>query len=112
MHNESKLQQECLKWFKYQYPRYVIFSIPNGGARNKREAAILKGEGVLSGVSDVFLMYENGKHNGLFIEFKIAKGRQTESQKWFEQKAKEFFYEYKVVRSFDEFQAVINEYIK
>ena len=51
------------------------FSIPNGGFRNKREAAKLVAEGARKGVPDVFLPYPKfGLTSiiscGLFIEFK------------------------------------------
>lgn len=43
-HIESHIQRNCLTWFRLQYPelRLVLFAIPNGGARNKREAEIDK----------------------------------------------------------------------
>jgi hypothetical protein len=117
-HLESKLQIECVRWFRYQYPQHTLFSIPNGGARNKTEAAILKAEGVLAGVADLFLMcariepYLNIYYYGLFIELKTAKGKQTEKQKEFQKKAEEHEYKYEVVRSFNEFKEVVDNYLK
>ena len=48
-HEESRLQQNCVKWFRYQYPepKYLIYANANGGARSRIEAMIMKGEGVL-----------------------------------------------------------------
>ena len=35
----------------------ILFAMPNGGSRNAREAAIMKGEGVTVGVADVIFLY-------------------------------------------------------
>jgi hypothetical protein len=110
-HNESKLQIACVNWFKLQYPMYILFSIPNGGRRTLIEAKILKAEGIMSGVADLFLMYGNKEHNGLFIEMKYEKGRQSDSQKLFERKCKIFNYKYTICYTFSEFQNTINDYI-
>ena len=47
---ESRLQQACVRWVRYQYPDLVVYAIPNGGKRNAVTGAILKAEGVLAGV--------------------------------------------------------------
>jgi hypothetical protein len=58
-------------------PRYpelrLMFAIPNGGSRDKREAANLKAEGVKSGVPDIFLPVARQGYIGLFIELKRPK---------------------------------------
>jgi len=110
-HLESKLQIQCVNWFKLQFSLYVLFSIPNGGARRLIEGKILKAEGTMAGVSDLFLMYGNDKYNGLFIEMKTEKGRQSDSQKNFEKKCANFKYKYIICRSFEEFRTEITNYI-
>lgn len=117
---ESKLQQTCIKWFRYQYPNEVIFAIPNGGCRNIITARILKGEGVLAGVSDLFIMNqgiivaaeESNVYAGMFIEMKSEKGKLSKSQKSFIKKAKEKGYYVAVCNTFESFQYEINEYLK
>jgi len=111
-HNESTLQQSCLKWFKLQYPKHVIFAIPNGGKRSDVEAKIMKGEGVLAGVADLFLMCPNERWFGLFIEMKTAKGVQSDVQAWFEGMAIEYGYKYVIVRNIDEFISEVRNYLK
>lgn len=110
-HNEDILQANCVKWFRYQYPKLTLFSIPNGGNRNIREAVRLKSTGVLAGVADLFLMKANNSYNGLFIEMKVAKGKQSVPQNEFELKAKHENYQYIVCRSFDEFKITIENYL-
>jgi hypothetical protein len=107
---ESKLQSQCVKWFRLQYPNETIFAIPNGGQRNITTAKRLKDEGVLSGVADLFVLHGTWNFNGLFIEMKIGKGKQTESQIEFEQKAKSKHYKYVVCRSFEDFIYEVTKY--
>lgn len=109
-HEESKLQRMCVQWFRIHFPHLTMFAIPNGGRRGKVEAAIMKGEGVLAGVADLFLMLPNMEYNGLFIEIKTPDGRQSDSQRVFECKATEVSYCYKICRTFEEFRDVVLTY--
>ncbi|MDR1897993.1 MAG: VRR-NUC domain-containing protein [Prevotellaceae bacterium] len=111
-HDESKIQQQCVRWFRLQYPQLTLFAIPNGGRRGKVEAAIMKGEGVLAGVADLFLMVPTLAYHGLFIEMKTPAGKQSESQRTFERKACETGYGYKICRTLDDFMQTINNYLK
>lgn len=106
-HPESKLQSACVKWFRLQYPALTIFAIPNGGRRGKLEAAIMKGEGVLAGVADVFIMLARNGSHGIFIEFKTETGRQSPEQKAFQVQCERDGYDYHIVRSFDQFKSII-----
>ncbi len=56
------------------------FHIPNGGYRNKREAAHLKSQGVKPGVPDLCIPVAKGGYHGLWVEMKDVKGRPTKSQ--------------------------------
>jgi hypothetical protein len=60
--NEDKIQSDFFLFFWNNYPetRYKIFSIPNGGSRNKIEAAKMKGTGTLSGVWDMCVLSCSG----------------------------------------------------
>lgn len=112
-HIESNLQKTCVKWFRYQFPRYrnLLFAVPNGGARSAVTGAILKAEGVLAGVADLLLLVPNKKYHGLCIEMKTAKGRQSQSQKDWEKAVTLQGYKYIVVRSADQFVKEIMEYL-
>ena len=52
-HIESRLQQQCVAWFRLQHRSLapLLFAVPNGGARRLREAQIMKAEGVTAGGS-------------------------------------------------------------
>lgn len=77
-------------WAASQFERYPelrrMFTIPNGGERNKAVAGRLKAEGVKAGVPDILLPIRRGPWAGLFIELKRpkstgkAKGRATDEQ--------------------------------
>lgn len=47
-HEESKLQQQCVSWFRAQYPQYAMLltHMPNEGNGNRVTGAIRKAEGV------------------------------------------------------------------
>lgn len=105
--HESTLQKSCVKWFKLQYPKELIWATPNGGSRNKYEAARLKLEGVLPGVSDLVVIFPN---KILFIELKYGKGKQTEHQLLFERKIKSKGFDYYLINSFDSFKELITKF--
>ena len=115
--SEHQLQSACIKWFDLQYPHLsrCLFAIPNGGQRHPAVAAKLKKEGVRSGVADLFLMIPSTNmddfHHGVFIELKVGRNKQTETQKEFETLAISKGYKYYLCRSLDEFMGVIKKCI-
>ena len=50
-----------------------LFAVPNGGSRDKREAARLKAEGVKAGVLDLHLPIQDDTGATLWIEMKAPK---------------------------------------
>lgn len=80
---ESLQQQAYFQWARLHPVAKAAFAIPNGGARSKITAAILKAEGVKPGVSDVFLPVPIEHRHGLWIEFKHDDGRPTKEQREF-----------------------------
>ena len=112
-HDESNIQIACVRWFRLQFPLLApyLFSVPNGGRRDRVTGAILKAEGAVAGVADLLLLLPNRKHPGLAIEMKTAKGRQSPEQKAWQEAIEEAGYKYAVVRSLDEFIDVVINYI-
>lgn len=112
-HIESHLQRNCFTWFRLQYPRLrlLLFAVPNGGFRNKKEAGIMKAEGVTAGVADVILLMPSGGFASLCVEFKTEDGRQRATQKEWQTAAEGAGNKYVIVRSFDEFKEQIEKYL-
>ena len=48
-------QTMFIRWFRTEYPRVRIFSIPNGGKRNIVTATRLKATGATAGVPDLYV---------------------------------------------------------
>lgn len=114
-HKESDLQIACVTWFKQYAHRKLaplLFSCPNGGARNIVTAKIMKAEGATAGVSDLILLLPSGKHHALCIEMKTDKGRQSDSQKQWQEAVEEKGYKYVICRTFDDFVKEVTSYLK
>ena len=114
---EHELQVACVEWFRYQYPRLNkrLFAVPNGGYRDRRTAAKLKDEGVISGVSDLILLKPNDHFHALLIEMKVTEkySRQSSEQKeWQKELTSLNEYKYVVCRSIDDFMREVNDYLK
>lgn len=91
--------------------RHNLFAVPNGGKRDAVTGAKLKEEGALAGVADLIFLKSNKSWGALLIEMKTLKGKQSESQKEWEQKITADGYKYVVVRSLEDFQKEIMEYL-
>ena len=85
--SEEMEQQVVMQWARAMQNRWpelgLLHHCPNGGSRNKREAARLKRMGVLAGVPDLHLPIARAGYIGLYIEMKYAAGRLQDSQKIF-----------------------------
>jgi hypothetical protein len=110
--NEHRIQCACIKLFRYLYPHYIIYAIPNGGQRNAIVAAKLKAEGVLAGIPDIHIpMARNGYHS-LYIEMKNGKaGRLSDAQKEMHTRLQDYGNKVAVCRNTKEFINTINEYL-
>lgn len=89
----------------------VLFSVPNGGQRDKITGAILKAEGVVAGVSDLLLLHPSGQYHGLCIEMKTPKGRQQPSQIEWQRAVEQQGFKYIVCHSVDEFLEKTDSYL-
>ena len=76
---EDRLQYEIAQWLRSQ--NITFFHVPNGGTRNKAEAAQMVACGVKAGVHDLVLMLPGGIC--LFIELKTNSGIVSKPQKKF-----------------------------
>ncbi len=118
---ETGLQQGCVKWFRSQYPKLILFAIPNGGKlpfkktktgkRFSSEAIKLKAEGLLPGVSDLFLMEPRGEYHGMYIEMKFNKNGLSEDQIKFFMEAEKRKYKCVMCKTSLEFEREITNYL-
>lgn len=85
MQYEAADQETLFQWAALNdntYPELsLLYHIPNGGSRNKIEAANLKRQGVKAGVPDICLPVARGKYHGLYIELKHGKNKLSDNQK-------------------------------
>ena len=109
-HQESDIQISCVKWFKMQYPRYVIFAVPNGGTRDRKEMIWMLREGILPGAADLIICGDNGKI--LFVEMKTKTGKQSKNQKNFEEKVTKLGFQYIVCRSLEDFIKAVRAWVE
>lgn len=112
-HNESKLQQSCVRYFRLAFPKYahLLFAVPNGVATTATQGRILKAEGMVAGVADLILLVPRNGHGSLCIEMKTAKGVQRETQKMWQTECENAGNQYVIVRSFDQFRETITKYL-
>lgn len=105
--SEDRLQQQVFTyhWNNYPEQRGLLFMVYNG-AVNKVQGAQLKSKGMVKGVSDMVYLRPGGKP--LFLELKTEKGRKSPAQKDWERKVTNAGYKYKLIRSLDEFKAIIS----
>ena len=108
-HIESHIQIQMVKWFRLQYPYYIIAAIPNGGQRSALEAKIMKGEGVLAGFSDLIVI---AKGNVLFVEVKTKDGKQSDFQMKFQSDVERLGFQYSICRSLEDFIMTVEKWIK
>lgn len=83
--SEASEQEAVMRWAKMMEGKVPVLRLlhhcPNGGSRNKAEAARLKRQGVRSGVPDLELTVPRGGYGGLFIEMKHGSNKLTGKQK-------------------------------
>lgn len=107
---ENVIQAEIYKWYNNNFclkshdPQSIIFSVPNGGTRNIREALLLKATGVVAGVSDLIIVRLN---EIIFVEVKTEIGKQSKEQKEFQKIIEKLGFKYILVRSLEDFQKQI-----
>lgn len=124
--NEQKLQIRCVKWFRLQYPSFArLLEHPQNEDYGERlRGQLAKAEGVVAGVADLILHVpsvmhmvdgkpqEEGWHYySLAIEMKTISGRQSVTQKIWQTYFEAAGGRYAVVRTFEQFQEVVREYM-
>lgn len=108
-HSEVAMQSRAYTNLYNSRPelRGRVFAI-NNNSQNAIKGALNKAMGVLPGVADMAFIGFNGLI--VWIEWKTQTGTQSKQQKEWEQKVTEMGHIYVIVRSEEEFLAVINKY--
>lgn len=111
---EHKLQAACVRWYRLQYPKmkHNLFAVPNGSKRDVIIGAKLKEEGVLAGVADLILLKSNRFYGALLIEMKTPEGRQSDTQKEWQQKITNDGFKYVIIRSLEDFQREVKQFLE
>lgn len=113
---EAAEQTALFRWaglMSGQFPEIeMLYHIPNGGSRNKIEAAHLKQQGVKAGVPDLCLPVSRGEYHGLYIELKYGKNKPTENQKRWINLLRSQNYKAEVAYGWEEASKIILEYLK
>lgn len=107
--SEARIQAECYQWAHNTYPqlRGLIFSVPNGGTRNLKEAQLLKATGVTAGIPDLICVYR--KIVG--FELKTPIGIVSPAQEKLHGIWRKNGIEVYVIRSVEEFKEIINRIV-
>lgn len=110
--SEHDLQVECVRWFRYAYPKALCYAIPNGGYRTKTTARLMHSEGVVSGVPDLHIPIPRGGYASLYIEMKNGKkGVLSDHQKEIIPRLQSYGNKVVVCHTFDEFKKEVEEYL-
>lgn len=115
--HEAMEQEALFSWaehMQYSIPDLaLLYHIPNGGKRNRAEAARLKRQGVKAGVPDIHLPVARGGYHGLYIELKAnEKNKPTEKQSGWIRELREQGYAAEVCVGWDAARETILKYIK
>ena len=116
-HKESTEQQNLFAWAKLAQTKHpelsLLHAIGNGNARtNAIQGARMKREGVLSGVSDIFLPVSRGGYHGLYIELKVRGNTTSPSQKWWIAETSKQGYYSTVCFGWIEVKGIIERYLE
>lgn len=121
--SEERIQQEIIRWYRNTFclahhnPRCMIFSVPNEG-RGKASSKLIA-TGLYPGCADLVVIRDGFEiftpsriddimKRVLFFEVKTPEGRLSGKQKAFQAHCQQMSIPYHVVRSVDEFKAIIN----
>ena len=117
-HGEQRTVIEWAFAMRGQWPELaLLYSIPNGamlggGRIGSIRANILKAEGLLPGVCDLFIPSAKGGYFGLYLEMKIKGGKVSNEQMNFIKGVEEQGYRAAVCWSADEAIEILMDYMQ
>lgn len=114
--HEASEQEALFRWAAFVRGRFpeidLLYHIPNGGSRNRIEAANLKRQGVKAGVPDLCLPVARGNFHGLYIEMKYGKNKTSEKQNEWLSALEKQGYAAAVCYGWQEAQELITKYLE
>lgn len=112
---ESQEQIYLFQWAMWNTQKFpelsLLYHVPNGGRRDKKEAVSLKRQGVKAGVPDLFLPVARDGYFGLYIELKVGRNKTTDLQKKWIKDLIEQGYIVEVCYGWQEAKELIEEYL-
>lgn len=101
-HKEYFFQVNLVAKLRDTYPDLVVFSVPNGLALSPRARKCAVDSGMLSGVSDLCIMFPEGYTLWMELKTLDKTSKQSPTQKQFERDCIRLGHYYVVVRTTDE----------
>jgi len=111
MKTEDLLQAACVRWFRTTFPHLApcLFSVPNGGKRDKVEQSRMITTGLTPGVPDLLLIVQG---RALGIEMKTSTGSRSPAQKNLHRIWEQAGNRVEVVRDLETFKKIVLEYLE
>lgn len=105
-HDEENFQIGIVRMLRMA--GHLVFAVPNGGSRDVREAARLKAQGVMAGVSDLIILLPNRKVYFIEVKNPNGKGRQSPYQREFEDNVRAMGHVYQIWDKWSQVEQFIN----
>ncbi len=108
---EHTIQTKVVQYVRTFHSDVVICSIPNGSGATGYNRLQLYNEGLLSGMPDLFIAEAKNGFNGMFLEMKTTKGKESELQKRLRKRLNDKGYLVYVANSHEMAIDLINQYL-
>lgn len=105
-HPEYDLQRAVIRWFRTNYPSYLIFSVPNEATY--KNSPHYKSLGVLKGAPDLVMVLPNVT---IYLELKSPQGKLSEDQKNFQRVTKSLNQYYYIIRDLDDLRMILRNHL-
>ncbi|WP_080902932.1 VRR-NUC domain-containing protein [Parabacteroides sp. Marseille-P3160] len=112
-HEEDDIQKAFFRTARTLFPRLgrLLFAVPNGGKRDRIEAARMIGLGVKAGVADIICLLPSDGYTCLCLETKTPTGTQSDAQREFQEQIERVGGKYILFRSAAEGIQVLERYL-
>lgn len=111
--SESRLQQDCVMWFRNTFKSVatLLYKNHNEGKKNIISAAKDKAMGLTAGIPDLFLAMPNHAYHGLYLELKRPGQKPSKTQNEIIASLKAQNYKVEVITTLEQFQNEIVSYL-